>query len=95
MADTAFNVLVRYRTLEGREDKVLALLARMAAAVRMEPGNPSYEYFQSPEDRRSIVILESYRDEAAFQAHRDAPHTTELGTNGIIPLLADRELITY
>ncbi|MGO4238606.1 putative quinol monooxygenase [Pseudarthrobacter sp. YAF2] len=61
----------------------------------VQPFHPRYEYFRGVEDPQKIVILESYRTAADFQAHRDSQHFQEIGVGTIIPLLHDRSVSTY
>ncbi|GAA3696447.1 putative quinol monooxygenase [Arthrobacter ginkgonis] len=91
----SFNVIARYRTQDGRTGEVLEKLFALAAATRTEEGNLSYEFFRGVADDRQIVILERYRREEDFQAHRDSEHFREIGAGGIIPLLESRTISTF
>lgn len=90
-----FNVVARYRTLDGRTDEVLVHLGEMAEASRAEPGNITYEFFRGVEDSQQIVILESYGTAADFEAHRNTGHFQDIGAGRIIPLLESRTVSTY
>lgn len=92
---SAFNVVARYRTKPGKTEEVLAVLGRLAAASRSEPGNISYEFFQGAEDDRQILILEVYRGPEDFEAHRGTPHFLELGAGKVIPMLESRTVTTF
>ncbi|KHL53310.1 MULTISPECIES: putative quinol monooxygenase [Xanthomonas] len=49
--------------------------AAQAAAVRTnEPGNHLYALFRSRVRPDSYMLVEIYEDDAALDAHRDAPH---------------------
>lgn len=95
MAETFFQVVVRYTVKSGEVDTVLALLGEMAAATRQEAANVSYEFFQGAEDPDHIVILERYTDAAGFSAHRESEHIARIGASQIIPRLASRSILTF
>lgn len=92
---TVFNVVARYRTLEGKTEEVLAHLSEMAEASRKEPGNISYEFFRGVRDNRRIAILESYGTADDFEAHRNSKHFQEIGAGRILPLLESRTVSTH
>jgi len=58
----------------GREDELKDLVRGLAKDVRAEPGNQVFVPLVRSEDRCRYVVIEQYRDEAAFQAHLDAPY---------------------
>lgn len=71
----AFTVIARIRAAEGKSDALAALLVEQAAVVRAaEPGCLVYRVHRSTRDPALFVFYERYVDEAAFAAHRDAPH---------------------
>ena len=43
------------------------------AAIRAEPGNVRYEYYQSLEDPETVLLIDSWRDQAAIDAHHASP----------------------
>lgn len=43
------------------------------AAIRAEPGNVRYEYYQSFEDPETVLLIDSWRDQAAIDAHHASP----------------------
>ncbi len=70
-----FTVVARIRAAEGKSDALAALLVEQAAAVRAaEPGCLVYRVHRSTRDPALFVFYEQYADEAAFDAHRNAPH---------------------
>ena len=44
-----------------------------AAAIRAEEGNLRYEYYQPLEDPETILLIDSWRDQAAIDAHHASP----------------------
>lgn len=49
----------------------------MAEVRKNEPGNNFYEFFKADED--TYIVLESYKDQAALEAHRNTEHFKRLG----------------
>jgi quinol monooxygenase YgiN len=95
MAQSFFQVVVRYTVKPEETETVLRLLGEMAAATRAEEANLSYEFFQSVEDPAQIVILERYTDAAGFSAHRGYDHVQSIGAAQIIPRLERRTIQTF
>ena len=74
MAD-AFTVVAKVRAAKGKGDALAALLSEQCAAVRKgEPGCLVYRLHRSTKDPELFLFYEVYRDEAAFDVHRKAPH---------------------
>jgi quinol monooxygenase YgiN len=69
------TVIAKIRAAKGKGDALAALLIEQAAAVRqLEPGCLIYRPHRSTKDPDAFVFYEAYIDEAAFDAHRKAPH---------------------
>jgi quinol monooxygenase YgiN len=74
MADV-LTVVAKIRAAKGRGDALAALLQEQVAAVRAaEPGCLVYRPHRSTKDPDLFIFYEQYRDQAAFDAHRKAPH---------------------
>ena len=43
------------------------------AAIRAEEGSLRYEYFRSLDDPETILLVDSWRDQAAIDAHHASP----------------------
>lgn len=43
------------------------------AAIRAEEGNLRYEYYQSLDDPETILLIDSWRDQKAIDAHHATP----------------------
>jgi quinol monooxygenase YgiN len=62
-------------TAKGKGDALAALLAEQAGVVRKnEPGCLAYRPHRSTKDPELFIFYEQYKDEAAFDLHRKAPH---------------------
>lgn len=69
------SVVAKVRAAKGKGDALAALLVEQAAVVRdAEPGCMVYRPHRSTRDPDLFVFYETYVDEAAFQAHVNAPH---------------------
>ena len=44
-----------------------------AAAIRQEDGNLKYEYFFPMNDSETVLLIDSWRDQAAIDAHHASP----------------------
>jgi len=51
-----------------------ALVAEFTTATRAEPGNISFDWYRSPEDRNEWLLVETFRDGEAGQAHVQSAH---------------------
>lgn len=92
---TEVQVIARYTLAAGREDEVLELLPKLAAASRTEPGNLSYVVYRRLDDDREVVLLERYTSREALAAHRETPHFKDLALGRIVPLLESRVVEVY
>ena len=63
---------------QGQESKAADVLRRLTAASRLEPGCLMYVVHVHRDDPRRFFIYEQYKDEAALEAHRQAPHFNQL-----------------
>jgi len=69
------TVVARIRAAKGRGDALSALLVEQAAVVRnAEPGCLIYRVHRSTADPELFLFYETYKDDAAFDFHRQAPH---------------------
>ena len=50
----------------------------IAAAIRAEEGNLRYEYFQPLDDPETILLIDSWNDQSAIDAHHASPMMTQL-----------------
>jgi quinol monooxygenase YgiN len=69
------TVVAKIRAAQGKGDALAALLKEQVAAVmKAEPGCLVYRPHRSTKDPDVFVFYEQYKDDAAFDAHRKAPH---------------------
>ena len=87
----SFVLVVRMRAKEGNEDRAVEFAGELAAASRAEPGCEAYVPCQDPEDPRTFLFYEQYRDKAAFEEHGAADHFKRLAVGGLFELMESRE----
>jgi quinol monooxygenase YgiN len=91
----SFVLVVRMKAKEGEEENALALMRELAAASRQEPGCEVYQPCRDPEDARSFLFYEQYRDKAAFEEHGASEHFQRLAAGRLWDLLESRERTFY
>jgi quinol monooxygenase YgiN/catechol 2,3-dioxygenase-like lactoylglutathione lyase family enzyme len=69
------TMIARATPKVGESERLAALVETLAQQVRREAGNIRFEAFS--ESDGVVVMLEEYRDDAAFEAHLAQPHTKE------------------
>ena len=50
----------------------------IADAIRAEEGNLRYQYFQPLNDPETVLLIDSWRDQAAIDAHHASPMMKQL-----------------
>ncbi|MBQ9290398.1 MAG: antibiotic biosynthesis monooxygenase [Clostridia bacterium] len=50
----------------------------IADSIRKEPGNLRYQYFQPLNDPETILLIDSWMDQAAIDAHHASPMMAQL-----------------
>ena len=100
MADV-LTVVATLRAAKGKGDALAALLREQAEVVlEAEPGCLVYRPHRSTNDPELFLFYEMYADDAAFEAHRTAPHLkayrerreTEQLTDGAVDVRIYRSL---
>jgi quinol monooxygenase YgiN len=91
----SFVLVVRMNVKEGEEERALAVIRDLAAATREEPGCEAYVPCRDPEDPRSFLFYEQYRDKGAFEEHGASEHFQRLAVGQLWDLLDGRERTFY
>ncbi|HET6936153.1 MAG TPA: putative quinol monooxygenase [Candidatus Angelobacter sp.] len=74
----------------GTEEKAKEYIRILQEHSRKEPGCVQYVGHQSTEHPRKFLFYEVYKDGAALQAHRDAPHFKQYVAGGLDPIVESR-----
>ena len=83
---------VRLRFDQQDHEKVSEILCHLTAASRQEPGCVSYIPHFIEGDNTTVLIYEQYKDEAALDHHRNAPHFAQYAIGGLYQLMKDRQV---
>jgi (4S)-4-hydroxy-5-phosphonooxypentane-2,3-dione isomerase len=80
----------------GTESQCLDIIHKLQEHTRKEPGSVYYAGHQSKENSRHFFMYEVYKNEAALQAHRDAPYFKQYVEGGFDAIVEQRtrELFT-
>ena len=91
----SFVLVVRMKAKEGNEERAAEVARELAEASRAEPGCEAYVPCVDPEDPRSLLFYEEYRDKAAFEEHGATEHFQRLALGELFPLMESRERTFY
>jgi quinol monooxygenase YgiN len=91
----SFVLVVRMKAKEGEAERAAEIAAELAAASREESGCEAYVPCRDPEDPRSFLFYEQYRDKAAFEEHGASEHFQRLAPGGLFELMESRERTFY
>ena len=80
---------VTWMAKAGHEDGVVDVFSKLTAESRKEPGCVLYQVHRHKTEPRRFFIYEQYKDDAALEAHRAAPHFLQFGKKEL-PKIADR-----
>ena len=69
-----------YRGADGAARAFAGEMERTGIAdlIRAEDGNLGYRYFQPLDDPETVLLIDSWRDQAAIDAHHASPMMTRL-----------------
>lgn len=73
----------------GHENEVATLFTKLSEQSRTEPGCQMYQVHRHKTEPRRFFIYEQYKDDAALEAHRAAPHFLQFARKDL-PKIADR-----
>ena len=73
----------------GHETEVATLFEKLTEQSRKELGCAMYQVHRHKTEPRRFFIYEQYKDDAALEAHRTAPHFLQFARKDL-PKLADR-----
>jgi len=88
-------VAVTYVIKSGHEDEAISLFATMTGYTRAEPGCRMYLAHRSTADPRRFFLYEQYDDQAALDAHREAPYFEQYVKSGLFLILESRSPEIY
>ncbi len=59
---------------EGKDEELKSELLALSAPTRAEPGNITYDLYQSPEKKNEFMRIEVWRSPHAMEDHKQTPH---------------------
>jgi quinol monooxygenase YgiN len=74
-----FANVVTIEVARGRRDQVVTLLAAHKARSLKEPGTLQFEILLPNDDDTKVLTYEVYRDDAAFEVHRNGASLSQWG----------------
>jgi (4S)-4-hydroxy-5-phosphonooxypentane-2,3-dione isomerase len=79
----------------GTEEQCKEYIRILQEHSRKEPGCVQYVGHQSTEDPRRFLFYEVYKDQAALQAHRDAPYFKQYVNGSLDSIVESRSRELY
>jgi quinol monooxygenase YgiN len=86
---------VSWVALPGNEETIAGLLRTLTEKSRLERGCLAFDVYRSDVDPARFLLLEVYRDDAAFAEHQASDHFQQHVIREAIPLLKSRERVYY
>jgi quinol monooxygenase YgiN len=91
----SFVLVVRMKVAAGNEERAAEIIPELAGASRAEPGCELYIPCRDPEDSRTYLFYEQYRDQSAFEEHGASEHFQRLAAGELFGLMESRERTFY
>jgi len=89
------GLMVNFSVKPGNEEKARQYMRSLEGPSRREPGCRLYIAHQAEDDPCRFAFYEQYDNHAALEAHRATEHFKQFGTNGLFPLMENREIKFY
>ena len=69
------TVIIRYKGVNGNAKKFVneMISSRIVNDIRNEEGNLRYEYLYPIEDDESVILIDSWKDQASLDKHHQLP----------------------
>jgi quinol monooxygenase YgiN len=80
---------VTWMAKAGHDADVVSIFEKLTEESRKEPGCQMYQVHRHKTEPRRFFIYEQYKDDAALEAHRTAPHFLQYARKEL-PKVADR-----
>lgn len=70
-------IIAKLQIKAGKTDEAIALFQTLIAKVRQETGTLYYTVNRDRKDPNLLVVMERYKDDAAFAAHSKSPYLAD------------------
>ena len=85
---------IMYQFPDERADEAARLFAELRAESLKEEGGDGFEVLRGDADEPgTFVLYETWRDQAALDAHYATEHFARLGTNGVRSIATNRQAV--
>jgi quinol monooxygenase YgiN len=91
--ETKVVVVAQFTAKDGKEQELLETLHSLMAPTHSEPGYLRYELNQEISNPRNLTFVEKFRDQEAFEIHKNKPYIQNFFTN-IAPNLVEHQAIS-
>lgn len=91
--ETRVVVIAKFLAREGKEQELLERMQRLMEPTHKEPGYIRYELNQNVENPRIITYIEKFKDQQAFDTHKNAPYIADFFQN-VAPKLVENQEVT-
>lgn len=71
-------VIAKIRVKKGKAEELVQLLKDILPSVKKEAGTLYYTVNRDRSDPNLVIVVEKYKDDAAFQAHSSTPYLAQL-----------------
>ena len=71
-------VIAKIKVKDGKADDMVQLIKNIIPAVQQEEGTLYYTVNKDRTDPNLVVVVEKYKDDAAFGVHSSSTHLAEL-----------------
>jgi quinol monooxygenase YgiN len=92
--ETRVVVLARFLAKEGKDRDLLEAMHKLMEPTHKEPGYIRYELNQNFDNPRIITYVEKFKDQAAFEVHKNAPYIVDFFQN-VAPKLVEQQEVTF
>ena len=82
-------LVVTWMAKTGHKAEVATVFSKLTEESRKEPGCVMYQVHRHKTEPRRFFIYEQYKDDAALEAHRTAPHFLQYARREL-PKVAER-----
>lgn len=86
-------VIAKIKVKDGKADDMVQLVKDIIPAVKQEEGTLYYTVNKDRTDPNLVVVVEKYKDDAAFGAHSSSTHLAELFGKAQALVEGDMELM--
>lgn len=92
--ETRVVVIARFLAKEGKQQELLEAMQRLMEPTHKEPGYIRYELNQNADNPRILTYIEKFKDQHAFEAHKNASYIQDFFQK-VAPALVEQQEVTF